>query len=501
MRRGTLTLRARYVFPVEGRRSRTVPDDRARADRLARARRRATADLDLGNVAIVPGFVNAHTHLELEPLAGESAVDQGAEDEIAWLRQVIEQRARPSDARNRATAVPQNVRAAIEAGTTLPGRHHDGRAELGADRRGAAARRGLRRADRPEARPRARDQRSRLEVARVGPPRDAGGRLRAGRASARTRPTAPRAGSITRRSPAGCRSRPTWRRCPRSCELLEHRDGPLRRFLEDIGAWDEEWEPIGPRPADYVRRGELRNADWLIAHGTYLEPDDFWQLRPRPRRTASGSPSPFAPDPRPLRPRAASLPRPARTRRDRLSGHRQPGVQPRASASSTRCVSSTAATSRSPARCLLTMATLFGAWALRAETTTGSLKAGKSADLAVVALPDRDEADPYRLVLESDLPVDGTVFEGDFVAGRWDGPRLRSGRPRPAGRSRWWASRQPPASARDRSRWPPTRSSCTPRPARPAGPPRARRHEPRAPPCPGRTGPGRTARRSPGAGR
>ena len=22
------------------------------------------------------------------------------------------------------------------------------------------------------------------------------------------------------------------------------------------------------------------NADWLIAHGTYLEPDDFWQLRP-----------------------------------------------------------------------------------------------------------------------------------------------------------------------------------------------------------------------------
>ena len=34
---------------------------------------------------------------------------------------------------------------------------------------------------------------------------------------------------------------------------------------------------------------------------------------------------------------------------------------------------------------LLTMATLFGAWALCAETTTGSLKPGKSADLAVIA--------------------------------------------------------------------------------------------------------------------
>ena len=70
---------------------------------------------------------------------------------------------------------------------------------------------------------------------------------------------------------------------------------------------------------------------------------------------------------------------------------------------------------------LLTMATLFGAWALRAETTTGSLKTGKSADLAIVALPDRQEADPFNLLLESDLPVVGTVFEGDFVAGRWAG--------------------------------------------------------------------------------
>jgi predicted amidohydrolase YtcJ len=67
------------------------------------------------------------------------------------------------------------------------------------------------------------------------------------------------------------------------------------------------------------------------------------------------------------------------------------------------------------------MATLFGAWALRAETTTGSLKAGRSADLAVVSLPDRDDQDPFTLLLESDLPVISTVFEGDFVTGRWVG--------------------------------------------------------------------------------
>jgi cytosine/adenosine deaminase-related metal-dependent hydrolase len=70
---------------------------------------------------------------------------------------------------------------------------------------------------------------------------------------------------------------------------------------------------------------------------------------------------------------------------------------------------------------LLTMATLFGAWALRAETVTGSLRPGKSADLAVVALPDHDADDPHELLLDSELPVVATAFEGEFVAGPWVG--------------------------------------------------------------------------------
>ena len=65
---------------------------------------------------------------------------------------------------------------------------------------------------------------------------------------------------------------------------------------------------------------------------------------------------------------------------------------------------------------LLTMGTLFGAWALRAETITGSLRPGKSADLAVVALPDRDEADPYRPAARLRSPVVATAFEGRFRA-------------------------------------------------------------------------------------
>ena len=43
------------------------------------------------------------------------------------------------------------------------------------------------------------------------------------------------------------------------------------------------------------------------------------------------------------------------------------------------------------------MATLSGAEALGWADETGSLDAGKSADFAVVALPNRDAADPHEL--------------------------------------------------------------------------------------------------------
>ena len=118
MRRDTLTVRGAYVVPVEGE---PIPDacltmQGPRIGWLGPAGERQ-ADLDLGNVAIVPGFVNAHTHLELAPVKG-SAPGPGPEDELSWLKQVIAQRRDRSDATLRVTAA-ENLRASIEAGTTL----------------------------------------------------------------------------------------------------------------------------------------------------------------------------------------------------------------------------------------------------------------------------------------------------------------------------------------------------------------------------------------------
>ncbi len=177
MRRDTLTLQARYVLPVEGPpiEDGSLTIDRGRIAWVGPSSERQ-GDLDLGNVAIVPGFVNAHTHLELEPLESSRTAAHD-ESEIPWLRRVIDQRSGPE------RAIPErdgrSQRPGLDRfGNDLPRRHDHGRAELGVDRRGPSTCPRLRRADRAQARPRARDMRIGLEMARLGPPRNAGRGLR-----------------------------------------------------------------------------------------------------------------------------------------------------------------------------------------------------------------------------------------------------------------------------------------------------------------------------------
>jgi cytosine/adenosine deaminase-related metal-dependent hydrolase len=68
-----------------------------------------------------------------------------------------------------------------------------------------------------------------------------------------------------------------------------------------------------------------------------------------------------------------------------------------------------------PGDVLLQLGTLAGARALGRGEDTGSFVAGKRADLAVVALPDHEAADPYRLLFDSEQPVVGTMCGGRWV--------------------------------------------------------------------------------------
>jgi aminodeoxyfutalosine deaminase len=415
MKSRSLTLTARYIFPVEGP---PIEDglltiESGRVARVGPAEGRHY-DLDLGNVAVLPGFVNAHTHLELSPLAGPQGT---VEDQVGWLRRVIDQRRSGSPEALR-DAADRNLRAALAAGTTLvadtttAGLSWDAVAEapirgvVFAEVLGLNRQRGLQTSEQ------AWDW-----IASVKPGDQVAACARPGLS-----PHAPysTAGWLYHRAAASRMPLSTHlAELPEELELLETRSGRLRRFLEDLGAWDDEWEPIGPRPADYVRRGDLRRADWLIAHGTYLDPAEFWQLRPE--AAPDGQRVAIAYCPR-THARFGHAPHPFRDLLQRgvivcL------GTDSLASSPTLGILDEVRFLHRADpglgGPLLLTMATLFGAWALRADTVTGSLKPGKSADLAVVALPDRDEADPHLLLLDSDRPVVATAFEGTFVTGPW----------------------------------------------------------------------------------
>lgn len=175
MRRETLTIQARYVFPVEGApiEEGSVTIEGPRIGWLGPVKERM-GDIDLGNVAIIPGFVNAHTHLELAPMA-DNGPPQGPVDELGWLKQVIQQR-RGRTEESLTTRAAENVRASIEAGTTFLADTTTGGLswEPVAE---APLRGGFRRGDRFTARPGPRDRRRGLEVAEFDPTRVSGGRL------------------------------------------------------------------------------------------------------------------------------------------------------------------------------------------------------------------------------------------------------------------------------------------------------------------------------------
>lgn len=414
MGRDELVVGARLIFPVEGPPIRdgclTIRDGQIAALAGRGARR---PDLDLGDAAITPGFVNAHAHLELGPLEGPS--NAGPEDEIAWLGRVIAQRRGGTTDELRARA-GANLAAAIAAGTTLiadtttagaswgPIASSPIRATVFAEVIGLKRQRGL-------------------ETNQAA--WDWLGNLKAGeqvRANARPglSPHAPfsTAGWLYHRAAASRYPLSTHlAEMPEELQLLRERKGRLRDFLEALGAWDDDWEPISPHPEDYVRKGDLRDADWLIAHGNYLSEESFWQLRPE--AAPEGRRVAVAYCPR-THARFGHAPHPFRQMLARgvvvcL------GTDSLASSPTLGILDEIRHLRRADpslgGALLLTMGTLFGAWALKAETVTGSLKVGKSADLAVVGLPARDDPDPYALLLEGDEPVLATCVEGRFVSG------------------------------------------------------------------------------------
>ena len=107
-------LKVRYVFPVAGT---PVPEGVVTIDRdriVSVGRGGVGAVEDLGNVAILPGLINAHTHLEFSGLS--APLGQRGMRLTDWIRLVVEHRRQLGDRAREAVA--DGLQEAIRCGTT-----------------------------------------------------------------------------------------------------------------------------------------------------------------------------------------------------------------------------------------------------------------------------------------------------------------------------------------------------------------------------------------------
>jgi len=456
--RNAIALKARYVFPAVGRpiadAAVTILGERI----VAVGGVPADAEVrDLGNVAILPGLVNAHTHLEFshlaEPLGREGGErGRGGERETAgstrtldsrglpvcpsphlpisftaWLRSVTaSRRSQPADS---ARAVEAGLRECLRLGTTT----------LGEIAQPSWS---------PEPFRKARlDATVFLEL--IGPtPERAETAIRAAEEHAQgVNPLSTPAGlfppeggttnvhlGLSPHAPYSVRPEllaaavelSCKRRLPLAFHLAESREeleligrgtGPLRDFLAEMAAWQPDAVRPGARPLDYLR--VLAAADRvLVIHGNYLDDEEIAFLAEHRDRMAvvycPRTHAWFGHDPYPLE--------------RMLEGGVTVGLGTDSLASSPdlSVLSEMRFVARHyprlPGEVVFQLGTIRAAAALGRDREVGSLEPGKRADLAVVALDDRATTDPCDLLFNSQQPVVAT-----WVGGRvaWASERCR----------------------------------------------------------------------------
>jgi len=398
-------LKARYLFPIVG------PPILDGTLTLSRGRILAVGDnvsglpaRDLGNVAILPGLINAHAHLEFSDLPAplgrpNSAFTDWLAAVVTWRRQ---QMAEPDAAELRLRAAQQGLDELVRTGTAAVGEiASPGWAEA-AFPTGSL------------------DATIFLELLGLSPMRvepllaAAGAHLTASAATTKWR------AGLAPHAPYSVNPELLARTCPLSrqhqvpvamhlaesreeLELLQSGTGPFVSLLEAFEAWHPEAIPRGSRPLDYLRvLAQAHRA--LVVHGNYLGPEDITFLAARTARMSVV----YCP------------------RTHAYFGH-EPYPLPEMLAAGVNVAVGTDSRASNPDLCLwedlryvrrkfhgvnpadiLRMGTLCGAAALGLEQEYGSLAPGKAASLTVVPLPDDATGDPHELLFESAEPATGT---------------------------------------------------------------------------------------------
>lgn len=396
------TLTARWLLPVDGpaleRGTVTIRNDRIEA---VAAHGSHTPDVDLGNTVMVPGFVNAHTHLDLSGAAGQTPPTTAATFPD-WLRSVIAFR------RNRTGDILQSdiqtgLNACLNAGTTLIGDITANGATwntlVAAPVRAVVFREMLGLSD------------DRSVVSFQESTEWLNQTLPTATCRPGLSPHAPYSTSVWLFLTALAAGAPVMTHLAESAaevELLECRSGPFVTFLKELGVWEPDALAVSAGEfvtlARQVRETQRPLQPLLLAHGNHLSPDI---LRDDGQTTIVYCPRTHAAFGHPAYPLREFLASGVRVclGTDSLASNPDLDILEEA-----RCVHN--CFPDLPGETVLRMLTLSGAEALGWADTTGSLTPGKSADLVAIPMPD-EQADPYTAVFNSVSPR-RTLFRGEW---------------------------------------------------------------------------------------
>jgi cytosine/adenosine deaminase-related metal-dependent hydrolase len=194
--------------------------------------------------------------------------------------------------------------------------------------------------------------------------------------------------------------------------LLRTGSGPFVALLKELDAWDANVIPFGTRPFNYLQMlAEAHRA--LIIHGNYLDDEEIEFLAQRrenmsvvycPRTHAY-----FQHDPYPLA-KMYSAGVNVALGTDSLASNPDLSIlkELQFAAQYHPLVS---------AEKLLRMITINAAKALGRDAEIGTITVGKFADLAVLKLPEHDATNPHELLLDPQCAAIATIFRGRAVFG------------------------------------------------------------------------------------
>lgn len=389
--------KARWIFPVSGSPIQNGMIEVQNRIITAMVPQSDASAIDLGSVALIPGLINAHTHLEFSDL---QAPVQPAEPFTSWIQALVAvRRGRPADN----ASIQAGLKECLANGTTAVGEiatqswptstYQILDAQTAIQSVVFREILGLR-ADQIQ---------TQFQIASdwlSGNPTDSS--IQSPHVIRGLSPHAPYSVhpdlyrqltrlAADRHAPVAVHLAET----PAELELLRDGTGEFVRMLEKFGVWDDQIIPRHSRPLDYLT--PLENVPKsLVIHGNYLSDVEIDWISQHPQVSVVYCPRTHAFFGHPPHAWQTMLARGINV----AIGTDSRGSNPDLSTWKELCFLRSQFPGISPA-ILLKLGTLNGARALGLDQVTGSLEVGKRANLTMIHLPANGFTDPYELLFSA----------------------------------------------------------------------------------------------------